>query len=223
MAHCRICVSGVDLFNCPSNKVTSTSFAGRILSLDTDWITPVVSRTFISYHTKFPSSQLLARWRPDSLLVYILDLPQEPFRILPEPFMVRVRDCGISTIRVWISVWKVYYFPSPWLFPRVRDLSILGTFASRARNDTAFIRLLYVRGILVFYVRSDTVLEWCSHAASNNCLNHILVWKEAIYKSSFYNNKSVHHPDLTMETTSTISCVIRIKCDILDKNWEICP
>ena len=47
--------------------------------------------------------------------------------------------------------------------------------ASRARNDTAFIRLLYVRGILVFYVRSDTVLEWCSHAASNNCLNHILV------------------------------------------------
>jgi hypothetical protein len=47
--------------------------------------------------------------------------------------------------------------------------------ASRARNDTAFIRLLYVGGVLVFYGRSDTVLEWCSHAASNNYLNHILV------------------------------------------------
>ena len=39
----------------------------------------------------------------------------------------------------------------------------------------AFISLLYVGGISAFYGRSDAVLEWCSHAASDYYPNHILV------------------------------------------------
>jgi hypothetical protein len=129
-------------FKSPSNKSTSTSFADRILSLNTvswscmnDWITARGVRTFISYHPNFHLPRVDI---PGPLLVYILDFPKNHFGSQQSLYTSnsRLRNQHNTCVDISMEILLL-------LVSRVSMALSQGTgaihswkLASRARNDT---------------------------------------------------------------------------------------